>query len=57
MRQAEDRISPRAMRGSQCSFWVSLPKRRIDEAASEFCTETTEATTQSTRASSSQISP
>jgi hypothetical protein len=57
VRQAEERISPRAMAGSQRSFWASLPKRRMDLASSELPTETTEAPTQSPRASSSQISP
>jgi hypothetical protein len=34
-----------------------VPKRRIEPATSELLTETTLATTQSTRAISSQISP
>ena len=44
-------------RGSQRSFCASLPKRRIELATSEFETDTTEAITQSMRASSSQMTP
>ena len=57
VRQAEQSTSPAAIPGSQRSFWASLPARRIELATSEFETDTTEATTQSTRASSSQITP
>ena len=57
VRQAEVRQEPSAMRGSQRSFCASLPKRRIELATSEFETDTTEAITQSMRASSSQMTP
>jgi hypothetical protein len=57
VRQAEVSTSPAASRGSHVSFCASVPWRRIDPPTSEFVTETTDATTQSTRASSSQISP
>ena len=50
-------ISPRAIAGSQRSFWAFDPWRRIEPATSELVTETTDATTQSTRAISSQIRP
>ena len=45
------------MRGSQRSFCASLPKRRIELPTREFATDTTDAITQSMRASSSQITP
>jgi hypothetical protein len=57
VRHADVRISPRAMGGSQRCFWASLPCRRMDPPTSEFVTDTTEATTQSTRASSSHTTP
>ena len=45
------------MSGSQRCFCASLPNARIERATSEFETETTDAITQSTRASSSQMIP
>ena len=57
VRQAEAGASPLASAGSQRSFWAPVPWRRTELATSEFATDTTEATTQSTRASSSQITP
>ena len=57
VRQAEQSTSPAAMRGSQRSRCASLPWPRRVLASSEFETLTTDATTQSTRASSSQITP
>ena len=57
VRQAEVRTSPRAIGGSQRCFCASLPCRRSDPPTSELVTDTTDATTQSTRASSSQITP
>ena len=49
------RQRPAAISGSQRSFCASLPWRRIEVATSEFETDTTEAITQSMRASSSQM--
>ena len=46
-------LSPRAIARSQRSFCPSVPRRRIVLATSALLTETAEATTQSTRASSS----
>ena len=57
VRHAEQSTSPRAIGGSQRCFCSSLPQRRIELAASELATETTDATTQSARASSSQMIP
>ncbi len=57
VRQAEVRQLPSAMAGSQRRFCSSEPKRRIEPASSELVTETTEATTQSILASSSQMIP
>ncbi len=57
VRHADVMHSPRAIGGSQRSFCAGVPKRRIEPATSELVTETTLATTQSTRAISSQISP
>ena len=57
VRQAEQSTSPAAIFGNQRSCWASVPWARIELAQSEFETETTEAITQSMRASSSQITP
>ena len=57
VRHAEQITSPLAMPGSQRCFCASVPKARTEHAISEFETETTDAITQSTRASSSQMIP
>ncbi len=57
VRAAAVSTDPSQIAGSQRSRWAPVPKRVIDPATSELVTETTDATTQSMRASSSQITP
>ena len=57
VRQAEARQRPAAISGSQRSCCAGVPCFRIAVATSEFETDTTDAITQSIRASSSTRTP
>ena len=57
VRQADANISPLASGGSHRWHCSGVPNRRIELPTSELATDTAEATTQSTRASSSHTMP
>ena len=57
VRQADARIAPLASGGSHRWRCSGVPDRRIEPPTSELATDTADATTQSTRASSSQTTP